>query len=53
MYTMWEENLVCDSIRTAPTFTTEACQETFKVQSSLLTCHSEKSSLSIKMQSLW
>ena len=32
--------LVCDSISTATTFTTEACQETFKIQSSPLTCDS-------------
>ena len=34
--------LVCDSISTAMTFTTEACQETFKIQSDPLTCYSEK-----------
>ena len=34
--------LVCDSISTATTFTTEACQETFKIQSGPLTCSSEK-----------
>ena len=35
--------LVCDSISTATTaFTTEACQETFKIQSGLLTRDSEK-----------
>ena len=34
--------LVCDSISTATTFTTEACQETFKIQSGPLTCDSEK-----------
>ena len=34
--------LVCDSISTATTLTTEACQETFKIQSGLLTCDSEK-----------
>ena len=34
--------LVCDSISTATTFTTEACQETFKIQSGPLTCVSEK-----------
>ena len=34
--------LVCDSISTLTTFKTEACQETFKVQSGPLTCDSEK-----------
>ena len=34
--------LVCDSISSATTFTTEACQETFKIQSSPLTCDSER-----------
>ena len=34
--------LVCDSISAATTFTTEACQETFKIQSGPLTCDSEK-----------
>ena len=34
--------LVCDSISTATTFTTEACQETFKIQSGPLPCDSEK-----------
>ena len=34
--------LVCDSISTAMTLTTEACQETFKVQSGPLTCDSKK-----------
>ena len=34
--------LVCDSISTAATFTTEACQETFKIQSGSLTCDSKK-----------
>ena len=34
--------LVCDSISTATTFTTEACQETCKSQSGPLTCDSEK-----------
>ena len=34
--------LVCDSISTATTFTTEACQETFKIQTGPLTCDSEK-----------
>ena len=40
---MWEKTcLVCDSISTATAFTTEACQETFKIQSGPLTCDSEK-----------
>ena len=31
MWTIWEKTcLVCDFISTATTFTTEACQETFK-----------------------
>ena len=34
--------LVCDFIRTATTFTTEACQETFRIQTGPLTCDSEK-----------
>ena len=34
--------LVCDSISTATTFTTEACQETFIIHSGPLTCDSEK-----------
>ena len=34
--------LVCDFISTATTFTTEACEETFKIQSGPLTCDSEK-----------
>ena len=34
--------LVCDSISTATTFTTEACQKTFKIQSGSLTYDSEK-----------
>ena len=43
MWTMWEKTcLVCDSISTAMTFTTEACQKTFKIQSGPLTCYSEK-----------
>ena len=33
--------LVCDSISTATTFTTEACYETFKIHSVPLTCDSE------------
>ena len=32
--------LVCDSISTATTFTTEACQETFKIQTGTLACDS-------------
>ena len=34
--------LVCDSISTATTFTTKACQESFKIQKGSLTCDSEK-----------
>ena len=34
--------LVCDSISTTATFTTEACQETFKIQKDPLNCDSEK-----------
>ena len=34
--------LVCNSIRTTATFTTEDCGETFKIQSGLLNCNSEK-----------
>ena len=34
--------LICDSIRTATNFTTEACQETFKTQSGFLNCESVK-----------
>ena len=34
--------LVCDSIITTTTFTTEACQETFKIQKGPLNCDSEK-----------
>ena len=34
--------LVCDSISTVTTFTTEACQETFKIQKGRLNCDSEK-----------
>ena len=34
--------LVCDSISTAMVFTTEACQETFKIQSGPLTWDSKK-----------
>ena len=33
--------LVCDSISTATTLTTEACYETFKIHSGPLTCGSE------------
>ena len=39
---MWGKKLVCHSIHTAPTFTTEACQEIFKIQSGPLTCNSKK-----------
>ena len=40
---MWEKTcLVCDSINITTTFTTEACQETFKIQKGLLNCDSEK-----------
>ena len=41
---MWEKEtcLVCDSISTATTVTTEACQEAFKIQSGPSTCDSEK-----------
>ena len=34
--------LVCDSISTTTTFTTEACQEGFKIQKGPLNCDSEK-----------
>ena len=34
--------LVCSSINTAITFTTEVCRETSKFQSGLLNCDSEK-----------
>ena len=34
--------LVRDSVNTTKTFTTEACQDTFKIQKGLLNCHSEK-----------
>ena len=34
--------MVCDSINITTTFTTEACQETFKIQKGLLNCDSEK-----------
>ena len=34
--------LVCDSISTTTTFTTEACLETFKIQKDPLNCDSEK-----------
>ena len=33
--------LVCNSIRTTTTFTTEACGEIFKIQSGPLNCNSE------------
>ena len=42
MRTMWEKNLFGDSISTATTFTKEASQETFKIQSGPLTCDTEK-----------
>ena len=35
-------SLVCDSISTTTTFTTETCQETFKIQKGPLNCDSEK-----------
>ena len=34
--------LVCNSIRTTITFTTEACEEIFKIQSGPLNCNSER-----------
>ena len=34
--------LVCNSIRTTTTFTTEACGEVFKIQRGPLNCNSEK-----------
>ena len=34
--------MVCDAISTTTAFTTEPCQETFKIQSGPLTCGSEK-----------
>ena len=37
--------LVCNSIRTITTFTTEACGENFKIQSGPLNCNSEKSTI--------
>ena len=37
-----KSSLVCDSISTSTTFTTEACQETFKIQKGPLNCDSEK-----------
>ena len=33
---------VCDSVSTGTTFTTEACQETFKIQTDPLTCDSKE-----------
>ena len=33
---------LCDSISTITTFTTETCQETFKIQNGPLNCESEK-----------
>ena len=37
-----KDYLVCNSIRTTTTFTTEACGEVFKIQSGPLNCNSEK-----------
>ena len=34
--------LVCNSIRTTATFTTEACGKNFKIQSCILNCNSER-----------
>ena len=34
--------LVCNLIRTSTTFRTEACSESFKIQSGTLNCNSEK-----------
>ena len=45
--------LVCDSISAATIFTTEACQDTFKIQSGPLTCDSEKVLYILKCKSLW
>ena len=42
--------LVCDSISTTTTFTTEACQETFKIQKGPLNCDSEKVLYLLKWQ---
>ena len=41
---MWEKKtcLVCDSISAATTFTTDACQEVFKIKSDPFTCAFEK-----------
>ena len=39
----------CDSISTAVTFTTEACQETFKIQSGPLTCEKVLNLLKYKL----
>ena len=41
--------LVCNSIRTTTTFTTEACGEVFKIQSGPLNCNSEKSIILFEM----
>ena len=50
---MWEKTcLVCDSISTTITFSTEAYQETFKIQKGHLNCDSEKNAIPIEMQSL-
>ena len=42
--------LVCDSISTATIFTTEDCQDTFKIQSGPLTCDFEKVLYLLKYQ---
>ena len=40
---MWEKTcLVCNSIRTTTTFTTEVSGEIFEIQSGTLNCNSEK-----------
>ena len=39
---VYDSSLVYDSISTATTFTTEACQEAFKIQKGLLNCDSKK-----------
>ena len=41
--------LVCNSVRTTATFTTEACGEIFKIQSGPLNCNSEKSTIPFEM----
>ena len=45
--------LVCDSISTTTTFTTEACQETFKIQKDLLNCDSKKVLYLLKCKVCW